>query len=149
MSGLIGENPNGVPNNLMPYITRVATGKLDHWNIFGNDYPTKDGTGVRDYIHVCDLAVGHVKAIKKLESAPGLVVYNLGAGTGYSVLEMVNAFNEVCGGKVKYEFAPRRPGDIDVCYASPDKAEEELGFKAVRDLKDMCESSYKFEINNK
>ena len=148
-SGLIGENPNGIPNNLMPYITKVATGKLDHLNIFGNDYQTKDGTGVRDYIHVCDLAFGHVKAIQKLQSNPGLVTYNLGTGTGYSVLEMVQAFNEICGGKVKYEFAKRRPGDIDVCYACPDRAEKELGFKAVRNLKDMCESSYKFEINNK
>ncbi|MBO5884798.1 MAG: UDP-glucose 4-epimerase GalE [Clostridia bacterium] len=148
-SGLIGENPNGIPNNLMPYITKVATGKLDHLNIFGNDYQTKDGTGVRDYIHVCDLAFGHVKAIQKLQSNPGLVTYNLGTGTGYSVLEMVQAFNEICGGKVKYEFASRRPGDIDVCYACPDRAEKELGFKAVRNLKDMCESSYKFEINNK
>lgn len=148
-SGLIGENPNGIPNNLMPYITRVATGKLDHLNIFGNDYDTKDGTGVRDYIHVCDLAQGHVKAVQKLETKPGLVVYNLGTGTGYSVLEMVTAFNKVCGDKVKYEFAPRRPGDIDICYASPEKAEKELGFKATRNLNDMCESSYNFEKNNK
>lgn len=148
-SGLIGENPNGIPNNLMPYITKVATGKLEFLNIFGNDYPTKDGTGVRDYIHVCDLANGHVKALKKLETNCGLVIYNLGTGTGYSVLEIVNTFNEVCGNKVKYKFAPRREGDIDVCYACPDKAEKELGFKATRTLKDMCLSSYNFEINNK
>lgn len=148
-SGLIGEDPNGIPNNLMPYITKVATGKLDHLNIFGNDYPTKDGTGVRDYIHVCDLAQGHVKALKKLETAPGLVIYNLGTGTGYSVLEIVNTFNDVCGNLVKYVFAPRRPGDIDVCYASPEKAEKELNFKATRTLKDMCESSYNFEKHNK
>lgn len=148
-SGLIGENPNGIPNNLMPYITRVATGKLDHLNIFGNDYPTKDGTGVRDYIHVCDLALGHIKALKKLETNSGLVVYNLGTGVGYSVLEIVNTFNEVCGNLVKYEFAPRRDGDIDVCYASPEKAEKELGFKAKYTLKDMCETSFNFEKNNR
>lgn len=148
-SGLIGENPNGIPNNLMPYITKVATGKLDHLSIFGKDYDTKDGTGVRDYIHVCDLAEGHVKALKKLETNSGLVVYNLGTGTGYSVLEIVTTFNEVCGNKVKYVFAERRPGDIDVCYASPEKAEKELGFKAKRTLKEMCEDSYYFETHNK
>ena len=147
-SGLIGEDPNGIPNNLMPYITKVATGKLEKLSIFGNDYNTKDGTGVRDYIHVSDLAVGHVKALKKLETNAGLVIYNLGTGTGYSVLEIVNAFNEVCGNKVKYVFAKRREGDIDICYAATDKAEKELGFKATRSLKEMCESSYKFEVNN-
>ena len=147
-SGLIGEDPNGIPNNLMPYITKVATGKLDHLNIFGNDYPTKDGTGIRDYIHVCDLAQGHVKALKKLESNCGLVVYNLGTGHGYSVLEIVTTFNDVCGNLVKYEFAPRRAGDIDVCYASTEKAEKELGFKATHTLSDMCKSSYNFEKNN-
>lgn len=148
-SGLIGERPNGIPNNLMPYISKVATGELDHLNIFGNDYPTKDGTGIRDYIHVCDLAQGHVKALKKLESKPGIVVYNLGTGIGYSVLEIVNTFNEVCGNLVKYEFVPRREGDIDVCYASPEKAEKELGFKATRTLREMCESSFNFEKNNR
>lgn len=147
-SGLIGEDPNGIPNNLMPYITKVATGKLEKLSIFGNDYNTKDGTGVRDYIHVCDLANGHVKALKKLETNAGLVIYNLGTGTGYSVLEIVTAFNEVCGNKVKYEFAKRRDGDIDICYASTEKAEKELGFKATRSLKEMCESSYNFEVNN-
>ncbi len=147
-SGLIGENPNGIPNNLMPYITKVATGKLEKLNIFGNDYNTKDGTGVRDYIHVCDLAEGHVKALKKLEKNPGLVIYNLGTGVGYSVLEIVNTFNEVCGNKVKYEIVDRRPGDIDICYASPEKAEKELGFKAKRTLKEMCESSYYFETHH-
>ena len=147
-SGLIGEDPNGIPNNLMPYITKVATGKLEKLSIFGNDYDTKDGTGVRDYIHVCDLANGHVKALKKLETNSGLVIYNLGTGTGYSVLEIVNAFNEVCGNKVKYVFTNRREGDIDVCYASTEKAEKELGFKATHTLKEMCESSYNFEINN-
>jgi len=148
-SGLIGEDPNGIPNNLMPYITKVATGKLEKLSIFGNDYNTKDGTGVRDYIHVCDLALGHVKALKKLETNSGLVVYNLGTGTGYSVLEMVNTFNEVCGNKVKFVFAPRRDGDVDMCYASPEKAERELGFKATHTLKQMCESSYNFEMKNK
>jgi len=147
-SGLIGEDPNGIPNNLMPYITKVATGKLEKLSIFGNDYNTKDGTGVRDYIHVCDLANGHVKALKKLETNAGLVIYNLGTGTGYSVLEIVTTFNEVCGNKVRYEFAKRRDGDIDICYASTEKAEKELGFKATRTLKEMCESSYKFEVNN-
>lgn len=147
-SGLIGENPNGIPNNLMPYITKVATGKLEKLNIFGSDYNTKDGTGVRDYIHVCDLADGHVKALAKIEKNSGLVIYNLGTGTGYSVLEIVNTFNEVCGNKVKYAFAPRRDGDIDICYASPKKAEDELGFKAKHTLKEMCESSYNFEIHN-
>ena len=147
-SGLIGEDPNGIPNNLMPYITKVATGKLEKLSIFGNDYNTKDGTGVRDYIHVCDLAEGHVKALKKLEKNPGLVVYNLGTGVGYSVLEIVNTFNEVCGNKVKYEIVDRRPGDIDICYASPEKAEKELGFKAKRTLKEMCESSYYYETHH-
>jgi len=147
-SGLIGEDPNGIPNNLMPYITKVATGKLEKLSIFGNDYDTKDGTGVRDYIHVSDLADGHVKALKKLETNAGLVIYNLGTGTGYSVLEIVNTFNEVCGNKVKYVYAKRRDGDIAVCYAATDKAEKELGFKATRTLKEMCESSYKFEVNN-
>lgn len=148
-SGLIGENPNDIPNNLMPYITRVATGKLECLSVFGNDYPTKDGTGVRDYIHVCDLAEGHVKALKKLETNCGLVIYNLGTGVGYTVLEIVDTFNQVCGNLVKYKFAPRRDGDIDTCYASPEKAEKELGFKATRTLKDMCESSYNFEKHNK
>lgn len=148
-SGLIGEDPNGIPNNLMPYITKVATGKLEQLSIYGKDYDTKDGTGVRDYIHVCDLAEGHVKALQKLEKNPGLVVYNLGTGVGYSVLEIVTTFNSICGNKVKYVFAERRPGDIDICYASPEKAEKELGFKAKRTLKEMCESSYNFEKNNR
>ena len=148
-SGLIGEDPNGIPNNLMPYITRVATGKLEKLNIFGNDYPTKDGTGVRDYIHVCDLANGHLKALQKLETNCGLVTYNLGTGVGYSVLDIVNSFISSCGVNVPYVIAPRRPGDIDTCYASPEKAERELGFKATRTLDDMCKSSYNFEKNNK
>ena len=148
-SGLIGEDPNGIPNNLMPYITKVATGKLEKLSIFGNDYDTKDGTGVRDFIHVCDLANGHLKAVQKLETNCGLVTYNLGTGTGYSVLDMVKAFDKACNTKINYAFAPRRPGDIDICYASPKKAESELGFKATRSLEDMCKSSYEFEINNK
>lgn len=148
-SGLIGEDPNGTPNNLMPYITRVATGKLEKLSIFGNDYPTKDGTGVRDYIHVCDLANGHLKALQKLQTNCGLVTYNLGTGVGYSVLDIVNSFIKSCNVDVPYQFAPRRPGDIDTCYASPEKAERELGFKATRTLDDMCLSSYNFEKNNK
>ena len=147
-SGLIGEDPNGIPNNLMPYITKVATGKLEKLNIFGNDYPTHDGTGVRDYIHVCDLANGHLKAVQKLETNPGLVTYNLGTGMGYSVLDMVKAFKTACHVDVPYVIAPRRPGDIDTCYASPEKAEKELGFKTTRTLEDMCLSSYNFEKNN-
>ena len=148
-SGLIGENPNGIPNNLMPYISRVASGKLDHLNIFGNDYNTKDGTGVRDYIHVVDLAKGHLAALKKLRTNCGLKIYNLGTGIGYSVLDIVNAFNKVCGNKVRYEFAPRRAGDIDICYANADKAYKELGWKAERDLFNMCQTSYNFEMKNK
>jgi len=148
-SGLIGEDPNGIPNNLMPYITRVATGKLKQLSIFGNDYPTKDGTGVRDFIHVCDLAVGHVKALEKLQTNCGLVTYNLGTGVGYSVLEIVNTFMRVCNTDIPYVFTDRRPGDVDVCYACPDKAEKELEFKATRTLDDMCISSYNFEKNNK
>lgn len=147
-SGLLGEDPKGIPNNLMPYIARVSVGKLKELSIFGNDYNTKDGTGVRDYIHVVDLAQGHLAALRKLEQNPGLVVYNLGTGVGYSVLDMVNAYNKCCGGKVKYKFAPRRPGDIDVCYASPEKAYKELGWKATHSLEDMCESTYNFQKNN-
>ena len=147
-SGIIGENPNGIPNNLMPYITRVATKKLEKLHVFGDDYPTHDGTGVRDYIHVCDLAHGHLKAVEKLCSQPGLVVYNLGTGTGYSVLDIVKAFESSCNTEVPYVIDPRRPGDIDTCYASPKKAEEELGFKATRTLEDMCQSSYNFEKKN-
>lgn len=147
-SGLIGEDPKGIPNNLMPYISRVSVGMLEELSIFGNDYNTKDGTGVRDYIHVVDLARGHLAAIKKLQTNCGLVVYNLGTGTGYSVLDMVNAYNKCCGGKVKYKFAPRRAGDVDVCYASPKKAFEELGWKATHTLEDMCESTHNFQTKN-
>ena len=149
-SGLIGEDPNGIPNNLMPYICKVAVGELPHLNVFGNDYKTKDGTGVRDYIHVVDLAVGHVKALEKMiKEQVGLKIYNLGTGTGYSVLDIVNAFNRVNGDIVKYVIGDRRPGDIDECYASPKKAEEELGFVAKYDLDQMCKSSYEFTKNHK
>ena len=145
-SGLIGENPKGIPNNLMPYISRVSVGELSELSIFGNDYNTKDGTGVRDYIHVLDLADGHLAALKKLQTNCGLVTYNLGTGTGYSVLDMVNAYNKCCGGKVSYKFAPRRDGDVDECYASPEKACKELGWKATRSLEQMCESTYKYQL---
>ena len=150
-SGLLGEDPNGIPNNLMPYICKVATGELDHLNVFGNDYKTKDGTGVRDYIHVVDLARAHALSIEKIirEDRIGFKVYNLGTGTGYSVLDIVNAFNRVNGDLVKYEIAARRPGDVDECYASPKLAEEELGFKAGKTLDEMCKSSYEFTKNNK
>ena len=148
-SGLIGEDPNGIPNNLMPYITKVATGKLEKLSIFGNDYPTKDGTDVRDYIHVCDLALGHVLALEKLKENPKVFICNLGTGTGYSVLEIVNAFNKVNGNLVKFVFADRRPGDIATCYADTEKAKNELGFVASHTLEDMCKSSYEFEKNNK
>lgn len=147
-SGLIGEDPNGIPNNLMPYITKVATNKLKELSIFGNDYPTKDGTGVRDYIHVCDLALGHVLALEKLNEKPGVFICNLGTGTGYSVLEIVNTFNKVNGDLVKFKFTARRPGDIAICYADTNKAKQELNFVATHTLEDMCKSSYEFEKNN-
>ena len=147
-SGLIGENPNGIPNNLVPYITQVAVGKLHHLSIFGNDYPTPDGTGVRDYIHVLDLAAGHVAAIHKLESNCGLVTYNLGTGKGYSVKEMADTFMEVNGVNVPYEFVDRRPGDIAECYADPKKAYEELGWKAERGLAEMLRDSWNWQKNN-
>ena len=145
-SGLIGDNPNGIPNNLMPYIMRVASGKLDCLNIFGNDYPTVDGTGVRDYIHVVDLAKGHVKAI---ENAPdGFNVYNLGAGRGISVLELVNAFERVNNVKVNYRIVDRRPGDVAENYADPTKALNELGWKTEKTIEDICRDSWNFEKNN-
>ena len=147
-SGLIGEDPNGIPNNLMPYITKVATNKLKELSIFGSDYPTKDGTGVRDYIHVCDLALGHVLALEKLNEKPGVFICNLGTGTGYSVLEIVNTFNKVNGDLVKFKFTARRPGDIAICYADTTKAKQELNFVANHTLEDMCKSSYEFEKNN-
>ena len=147
-SGLIGENPKGIPNNLMPYIMRVASGKLEMLNVFGGDYNTIDGTGVRDYIHVMDLAEGHVSAIEHISNS-GLKIYNLGTGKGCSVLQMVDAYNKVCGGKVKYKIVERRPGDVDECYASAEKAKNELGWIAKRTLVEMCESAYNFEQKNK
>ncbi len=147
-SGIIGEDPNGIPNNLMPYITRVATGKLEKLNIFGNDYPTKDGTGVRDYIHITDLATGHVKALEKIAKNPGLEIYNLGTGKGYSVLDVVKTFEKVTGKKLNYVFAPRRAGDIDTCYCSAKKAEKELNWKAKYGLDEMCKSAYLYEVKN-
>ncbi len=145
-SGLIGENPNGIPNNLMPYITQVASGIRECLNVFGNDYDTPDGTGVRDYIHVVDLAKGHLCALKKLyEVKHGVGIYNLGTGTGYSVLDMVKAFSEVLGRQLPYRIAARRPGDIATCYADPTLAEKELGFKAQYDLKKMCADSWHFQ----
>ena len=147
-SALIGDNPNGIPNNLMPYVTRVAKGTLPHLNVFGNDYDTPDGTGVRDYIHVLDLAAGHYAALKALEST-GVSVYNLGTGNGYSVLDIINAFERVNGIKIPYQITDRRPGDIAECYADASKAEREIGWKAVRTLDEMCASAWKFESNVK
>lgn len=147
-SGRIGEDPKGIPNNLVPYITQVAVGKLDHINIFGNDYDTPDGTGIRDYIHVVDLAIGHIKALKKLGEKRGVLVYNLGTGRGYSVLEIVKTFSDICGREIKYEFKPRRPGDIAVCYADPEKAQKELDWSCQRDIREMCEDSLRWQINN-
>lgn len=147
-SGLIGEDPNDIPNNLVPFITQVAIGKLPKLKVFGNDYDTKDGTGVRDYIHVIDLADGHIAALKKLEKNCGLVVYNLGTGTGYSVLEMVHAFERVTGREIPYEITDRRPGDIAECYADPAKAKEELGWEARYNLDRMCEDSWRWQSLN-
>ena len=147
-SGRIGENPNGIPNNLMPYITQVAVGKLDHLNVFGNDYKTHDGTGVRDYIHVVDLADGHVCAIRKLAENPGLAIYNLGTGKGYSVLDIVNAFEKASGVKIPYTIGPRRSGDIDECFADASKAKKELGWEAKYGIEDMCRDSRNWQSNN-
>ena len=143
-SGTIGENPNGIPNNLMPYITQVAVGKLKELRVFGNDYDTPDGTGVRDYIHVVDLAKGHVKALKKLEDNSGLSIYNLGTGKGYSVLDIVKNFEAATGVKIPYVIKPRRAGDIAICYANPGKAKRELGWEAKYDLERMCKDSWNF-----
>lgn len=148
-SGRIGENPRGIPNNLMPYITQVAIGRLESLGVFGNDYDTPDGTGVRDYIHVTDLAIGHVKALEKMDQETGGVfTYNLGTGTGYSVLDIVKAFGEAAGVEIPYQIKPRRPGDIPICYADPSKAERELGWKAERGLREMCEDSWRWQKNN-
>jgi UDP-glucose 4-epimerase len=147
-SGLIGEDPNGIPNNLMPYITQVAVGKLDKLHIFGDDYDTPDGTGVRDYIHVVDLARGHVKALKAIENNCGVAVYNLGTGKGYSVLEVVHAFEEANGIKIPYVIEGRRPGDIAVCYSDPSKANRELGWRAEYDMLTMCRDSWNWQKKN-
>lgn len=147
-SGLIGEEPNGIPNNLMPYITKVAVGKLKELSVFGDDYNTHDGTGVRDYIHVVDLAKGHIKALDKLKTNCGLVTYNLGTGNGYSVLDMVKAFSKASGQDIPYKIVDRRPGDVAMCYADPTKANNELGWKAEFGIDRMCEDSWRWQSNN-
>lgn len=147
-SGRIGEDPKGIPNNLMPYISQVAVGKLEKLGVFGNDYDTPDGTGVRDYIHVVDLAIGHVKAINYIFTNPGLDVINLGTGQGYSVLDMVKAFSKACGKEIPYEIKPRREGDIAMCYADPSKAAKVLGWKAERGLDEMCEDTWRWQSQN-
>lgn len=147
-SGLIGEDPNGIPNNLMPYISQVATGKLEQLSVFGNDYDTKDGTGVRDYIHVVDLAAGHLKALDRLELNMGLDVYNLGTGQGYSVLEMIKAFEKASGQTVNYKIAPRRGGDVAACYADPTLAAQELNWNAGKTLEDMCQDVWHWQSKN-
>ena len=147
-SGMIGENPNGIPNNLMPYITQVAVGKLKQLNVFGNDYDTPDGTGVRDYIHVVDLAKGHVKAVKKLTDKEGVSIYNLGTGVGYSVLDVLHAYEKACGKTLKYEIKPRRDGDVAVCYSDSAKAKKELGWVAEKGIEEMCADSWKWQSMN-
>ncbi|MFC7061713.1 UDP-glucose 4-epimerase GalE [Halobacillus seohaensis] len=147
-SGRIGESPNGIPNNLLPYISQVAVGKLERLNVFGNDYPTKDGTGVRDYIHVVDLAIGHLRAIEKIRSTTGIEAYNLGTGSGYSVFEMIEAFEIASDKKVPYSILKRRSGDVAVCYANPTKAFEQLGWTAERGIHQMCQDTWKWQKNN-
>ena len=147
-SGTIGEDPNGIPNNLMPYITQIAVGKLKELGVFGNDYDTHDGTGVRDYIHVVDLANGHVKALKAIEEKCGLEIFNLGTGEGYSVLDVVKAFEEASGVKIPYVIKERRAGDIATCYSDPAKAEKVLGWKAQYGIVDMCRDSWNWQKNN-
>ncbi|MGE5522722.1 MAG: UDP-glucose 4-epimerase GalE [Rhodospirillaceae bacterium] len=146
-SGLIGENPRGIPNNLMPYIAQVASGRLSQLTVFGNDYPTADGTGVRDYIHVVDLAIGHVKALELLNSGPGLRTYNLGTGRGYSVMEMIAAFETATGSPIPYKVVGRRPGDIATCYADPTLAQNEMGWKAQRGIVEMCADAWRWQQN--
>ena len=146
-SGLIGEDPKGIPNNLMPYVAQVASGKLQCINVFGNDYDTPDGTGVRDYIHVVDLALGHIAAIEKVNTT-GVHIYNLGTGHGYSVLDMIHAFEKACGKTLPYKICERRPGDIAACYACPDKAEKELGWVAKFGIEEMCASQWKWQSGN-
>ncbi len=147
-SGRIGEDPNGIPNNLFPYITQVAVGKRPQLSVFGNDYPTPDGTGVRDYIHVVDLAVGHLKTLEKLAEGPGLVTYNLGTGRGYSVLEVIARFEEASGQAVPYQVVDRRPGDVAISYADPARAEQELGWRGEFDLAAMCIDAWRWQVNN-
>jgi UDP-glucose 4-epimerase len=148
VSGLIGEDPRGVPNNLMPYVAQVAIGRREQLQVWGNDYSTPDGTGVRDYIHVVDLAVGHLRALERLQGQPGGVTVNLGTGTGYSVLDMVRAFEQASGKPVPYQISPRRPGDIASCYADPASAAELLGWRAERDLRAMCEDAWRWQSQN-
>lgn len=148
VSGRIGEDPNDIPNNLMPYVAQVAVGRLQELSVFGNDYPTPDGTGVRDYIHVVDLAKGHIKAIEKLRTKPGVVIYNLGTGKGYSVLDMVRAFEKASGRKVPYRITARRPGDIAACYADPGKAKRELGWQAENGIEEMCKDAWRWQSTN-
>ena len=145
---MIGENPHGIPNNLLPYVAKVAAGQLECVNVFGDDYDTPDGTGVRDYIHVVDLATGHIKALEKLVTHPGLVTYNLGTGVGYSVLDIIKNFEKACGKEIPYKITPRRPGDIDMCYADPTKAKEELGWEATRSIDKMCEDAWRWQTKN-
>ena len=147
-SGKIGEDPKGIPNNLVPYIAQVAVGKLKCLGVFGDDYDTHDGTGVRDYIHVVDLAIGHVKAIERMKVAKGVNIYNLGTGTGYSVLDVVKAYSKACGKEIPYEIKDRRPGDIATCYCDATKAKEELGWVAERGIDEMCEDSWRWQSNN-
>ena len=147
-SGLIGEDPNGIPNNLLPYIAQVAVGKLKQLGIFGDDYDTVDGTGVRDYIHVVDLALGHLKALNKINQDTGAHVYNLGTGNGYSVLQMLNAFSKACGKDIPYQVSPRRPGDIAACYAAPEKALSELDWQAERGIDVMMQDTWRWQSNN-
>jgi len=147
-SGMIGEDPNGIPNNLMPFVTQVAVGKLKKLKVFGNDYPTNDGTGVRDYIHVVDLSIGHLKALEKLATSPGVETYNLGTGKGSSVLDVVHAFEKANDIAIPYEFAPKRAGDAAICYADPSKAERELNWKAERNLEDMCRDAWRWQSKN-
>ena len=147
-SGLIGEDPKGIPNNLVPYIAQVAVGKLECLGVFGNDYDTPDGTGVRDYIHVVDLAKGHVKAMKKLEPGSGVSIYNLGTGNGYSVLQVVKAFEKACGKEIKYAIKPRRAGDIATCYCDASKAKRELGWEAEKGIEEMCADSWRWQSMN-
>ncbi|MDQ9171144.1 UDP-glucose 4-epimerase GalE [Oxalobacteraceae bacterium R-40] len=145
-SGLIGEDPNGIPNNLLPYIAQVADGRREHLSVFGDDYPTIDGTGMRDYIHVADLAAGHVRTLDKLAGTGGIFAYNLGTGQSHSVLEMVKAFEKACGRSIPYKFAPRRPGDIAVCYADPGLARKELGWQAEKTLDEMCRDVWRWQV---